>query len=284
MSARVSEVIPGLGRPVSYFPQIARFLGGDVSAAVFMCQFMYWRSKVGQRQIYKTRDEIEAETAIAHDAQRRICRALQKRGYLEVVKKGLPARNFYVWDWRQIDDDYADFAKAATTSSGESPALEVGIADDKYQGTQSTTSETTAETTTEREWQPSPETNRIAVTFNELTGRNEICYPEHGRQITAIWNEMERWGLASDADRLAAFEAVIRQKARQWGNDAKMSSSLTMRTLFRDPVRFNAYLNDTEEYAKLHAGEGSKDDRCPYCLISGGRHAESCLTLQEVQP
>lgn len=140
----ITKSISELGRPVAYYPRIARWLGGDVSAAVFLCQFMYWRGKVGSREIYKTRAEIEEETGIGEDSQRRICKSLQKRGYLSIVKKGLPPVNYYRFDWEAIDAAYAEWL-----DGGESRASMVANPEQQSPRIPSTTSETTQESTTE---------------------------------------------------------------------------------------------------------------------------------------
>jgi len=277
----VSEAIPALGRPVAYFPQMARFLGGDISAAVFVCQFLYWRTKVGQRESYKTRDDIESETALSHRQQRRICNYLAQRGYLEIVKKGVPARNFYTWDWDKID---ADFADTRTTSSDETSPLEVTKGEHQTRPNVTTTSETTAETTTERERAPLPRAAfaaEVGEAYNAITGHNEIPWPETARNIDAILGLMPEWGLRDEAAQMAAFRAVITLKHGEWGDDAKMASALTMAVLFKDPRRFNGYLNATPAYQQMVAGKRDTMDKktCPHCKISGGRHAVSCPTL-----
>ncbi len=118
----IVNTIEALGRQIAFYPAVARAFG-DVSTAVLVCQFIYWRKKVGQKEIYKTREEIEAETAIKPDAQRRIFKELSSKGFVNIVKKGLPARNYYRFNWQKIDQFLSDFLceKEATTSDSDLP-------------------------------------------------------------------------------------------------------------------------------------------------------------------
>ena len=123
--------------------------------------------------------------------------------------------------------------------------------------------------------------SEIADAFNAITGRNEILWPDTYRNIDAILVLMPEWGLRDESAQMAAFRAVITLKHGEWGDDPKMASALTMAVLFKDPRRFNGYLNATPAYQQMVAGKRDTMDKktCPHCKISGGRHAVSCPTL-----
>lgn len=123
----IVNTIEALGRQIAFYPAVARAFG-DISTAVLVCQFIYWRKKVGQKEIYKTREEIEAETAIKPDAQRRIFKELSSKGFVNIVKKGLPARNYYRFNWQKIDQFLSDFLyeKETTTSDSDLPTTSSG--------------------------------------------------------------------------------------------------------------------------------------------------------------
>jgi hypothetical protein len=98
---------------------------------------------------------------------------------------------------------------------------------------------------------------KVADLFNSITGRNEIAYPETGRAIAAIWAEMPSWGVGVKTGAegmIAAFEAVFRHKAQQWG-DPKMSAALKLANLLKSPAKFNGYLNETPEYQAVIAAK-----------------------------
>ncbi len=121
-----------LGRSIAFYPRIARFIG-SLPAAIFLCQFAYWRERGYDGEIFKTQDEIEAETGLSCDSQRTAIRKLTSLGYLTVNRRGLPARNYYRFDWRQIDEDWAAWRQrqiqdTPRSRSGESQDLEVEVA------------------------------------------------------------------------------------------------------------------------------------------------------------
>src|SRR5690554_5381037 len=99
----IAHKIPTIGRPIAFYPSVCRAFD-DLSTAIIICQFIYWYSKVGDRLIYKTREEIESETSIKPDTQRRIFAKLKTMGVVEVIKKGIPAKNHYLWDWKKVGE------------------------------------------------------------------------------------------------------------------------------------------------------------------------------------
>jgi len=44
VSMRLSEVLDGVGRPIAYFPKLAKFLGG-VKVYILFCQLFYWSQR-----------------------------------------------------------------------------------------------------------------------------------------------------------------------------------------------------------------------------------------------
>jgi hypothetical protein len=68
---KFSDVFTGLGRPVVYYPSLNAITGG-VGATVFLANLFQWSGT--QRDpdgwIYKTQEEIEAETGLMYSAPR----------------------------------------------------------------------------------------------------------------------------------------------------------------------------------------------------------------------
>ncbi|WP_022949800.1 transcriptional regulator [Methylohalobius crimeensis] len=106
-----------LGKPIAFYPEIARFFG-SIETSVFLCQFLYWREKVSEQEIYKTREKIEHEAALSHFQQREACKRLKKLGYLEIVKKDLPAKNYYRFHWSKFDEDFHQWKTFSGNGSG----------------------------------------------------------------------------------------------------------------------------------------------------------------------
>jgi hypothetical protein len=218
------KALSAIGRPVAYYPTIARAFGGNVATAIFVCQFIYWRGVVGDRQIYKTRDEIEKETGIGHDAQRRIVTQLKKEKMLTVVKKGMPARNYYRFDWEAIDKRINDFI--ASTSSGESPPLDVGNPEHKRSGIPSTTSETTTETTTETRKEQSG-ARRIRHPTGVMVGEsryNRMCQERGKEEVDNMIDRVVLWSESTGRkykDYAAAAETWFRRDDQKKDQERK---------------------------------------------------------------
>jgi hypothetical protein len=172
----IVAALSGLGNPVAYYPRLAKFVR-SVNAAILLSQFIYWRGKGYEGEVYKTQREIEEETGLGKEEQRTAIRKLTDMGVLTVVKKGMPAKNHFIFDWLEVDRKWAEWAKKnpqkpahqssgkSTTSRRESPPPVVGKVDDQTQGRPTTsdrespralkeaeiTAETTQETTTQGE-------------------------------------------------------------------------------------------------------------------------------------
>jgi hypothetical protein len=67
---KLSDFLSNIGRPVAFYPGLAKAFGG-IKPAVFVCQMTYWKDKGDSPDgwIYKTSDEIEAETALTYKEQ-----------------------------------------------------------------------------------------------------------------------------------------------------------------------------------------------------------------------
>lgn len=89
-----------LERPIAFYPQLARALGGT-DEAVFVQQLYYWRDK-GTRAdgyIYKTKEEIEKETSLSRKTQDRIRNKLEGLGVLRtklLKANGAPTVHYYL--------------------------------------------------------------------------------------------------------------------------------------------------------------------------------------------
>lgn len=111
---RPSEALAALGKPIAYYPHLAKSLGG-VTATVFFCQLFYWWSKGRSNDlgIYKTADEWEEETGLSVQEQRTARKKLKAIGVLEEVNKRLEHRIYYALNLDAFD---ALFAKSNSNS------------------------------------------------------------------------------------------------------------------------------------------------------------------------
>lgn len=205
---RLNEVFAKIGRPVAYYPQLAKSLGG-VKSAIFACQFAYWAGKSDGDGIYKTQAAIEEETGLSKEEQMSAVKTLVRLGVLEVKKIGLPATNHYFFDWdalgKLIDSSplvdgkpHHQSPEKPMSSGGESPRLEVGKAHDIY-STEITTEITTENKESASRSRPSkfdllPNVEKqIAEDFLRL--RKEKKLPVTKTAMDAIAREAEKVGL-----------------------------------------------------------------------------------------
>jgi hypothetical protein len=97
------------GRPVAYYPKLAKFLG-SVNSAIFLCQFIYWKGKEKiENEFFKTAEEIEEETGLTYEQQKTARKILKEKGYLTEELKGIPAKIHYSFNWEKISQDWKEF-------------------------------------------------------------------------------------------------------------------------------------------------------------------------------
>jgi hypothetical protein len=92
-----------LGSPIAYYPALATLFCGDVKAALFVSQFLYWQKIKGEgEEIYKTIAELKRETGLSREEQDRIIKALVAAELLTVKVKGTPPKRYFGFDWAKI--------------------------------------------------------------------------------------------------------------------------------------------------------------------------------------
>lgn len=69
---KLSEALRDIGHPVAYYPSIAGVFG--LQESIFLAQFVYWTGKGSNPDgwIYKSAEEIHAETGLSYEQQRRV--------------------------------------------------------------------------------------------------------------------------------------------------------------------------------------------------------------------
>jgi hypothetical protein len=81
-------------RPIAYHASLARALK-SVTAGILLSQLLYWMERGGSDEdgwIWKTRDELEEETALTRTEQETARKVLVKAGVMEEKLRGVPAR------------------------------------------------------------------------------------------------------------------------------------------------------------------------------------------------
>ena len=124
----LSESLKTTGQAVAYFPRLAKPLG-SVNASILFGHFFYWSDKgSSELGIYKTAEEIEAETGLTRDEQRTARAKLRERGVLIETEKRIEHRIYYKLDLSAFDELMKNFQACANPQSAKStiPNPEVG--------------------------------------------------------------------------------------------------------------------------------------------------------------
>ena len=138
---RVADVLRELGRPIAYYPFLARYLGG-VNAAVFFCQIFYWQDKAtSEFGVHKTVEELEQETGLSYEEQRAARTKLRAAGVLIETAKRIEHRTYFRVDEdaleqllsseppsRKLKKSAPGTSEKSTSRNGKSPSREMGKA------------------------------------------------------------------------------------------------------------------------------------------------------------
>jgi len=145
----ITEAIKLLGRPVAYYPSIARVVG--IKESLFLCQLIYWtpraRNDRGKGWIYKSADEMQTETGLNYKEQCHARENLKIFGVLEEVYERTTHRMYFRINPQGINKVLAsDKREDAHLTKGEVPydvsagaTLQKGSS---YKGTENTTENT----------------------------------------------------------------------------------------------------------------------------------------------
>lgn len=171
-------------RPIAVNPALIK-LTGSHTAAIFLAQAIYWEEAMG-REYYKTNEDWQKELYMSEQVFTTARKKASK--YIFVVKKGLPARNFYKVNWdallEALDTLGTEVSSQLENSPHQSPQ-KVGSLDDIESGV--TITETTTKTKTE--------TNNIAKAIGETPqeyGNKEV------NDLFKYWEEVVGYPITSN--------------------------------------------------------------------------------------
>nr|DAR77030.1 MAG TPA: FaeA-like protein [Caudoviricetes sp.] len=141
---RPSESLKVAGRPIAYYPKLAKPLGG-VNAAILFGHFFYWHDKTeNPLGVYRTAEEIEDETGLSVQEQRTARSKLKERGVLIETEKRIEHRIYYKLDLNAFDD-----LMLQHSGNAESTAPKCNINNPEMQNQHSGSEESTAVIRTE---------------------------------------------------------------------------------------------------------------------------------------
>ena len=100
-----SSFLRSLGRPVAYYPALAKLTGG-IASTVFLCQLLYWQDKGSDAEgwIYKSQKDWEAETGLSEYEQRHARKMLGLLRILDEREAGIPCRLWYRINIERLDE------------------------------------------------------------------------------------------------------------------------------------------------------------------------------------
>jgi hypothetical protein len=127
---RLSEFLDNIGHPIAYYPQLTKYTGSS-TATLLLCQIIYWRGKERSPEgwLYKTQQEIEAETGLTRYEQETARKKLIAIGLLEEKKCGLPRKLHYRANLERLEKIWEEKpvtrAKSQSYQSAEKPHTRV---------------------------------------------------------------------------------------------------------------------------------------------------------------
>jgi hypothetical protein len=121
---RIVDVLTDVGRPMHYFPRLAKAVGG-VHACVFVCQMMYWRDKgiTEDNWIWKTQSEIEEETGLSRWEQATVRAKLVSLGILEENYHRINHRMYFRIDTDNLSKAFQEAITSQQPNKGETANL-----------------------------------------------------------------------------------------------------------------------------------------------------------------
>ena len=141
---RPSESLKIAGKPIAYYPKLAKPLG-STNASILFSHFFYWHDKTeNPLGVYRTAEEIELETGLSVQEQRTARNKLKERGILIETEKRIEHRIYYKLDLNAFDELMLQHSRNA-----ESTAPKCNINSPELQNQHSGSKESTAVIRTE---------------------------------------------------------------------------------------------------------------------------------------
>lgn len=194
------------GRPVAYYPGLVKRFG-SVNAVIFFSQIFYWQDKTdSELGVYKSSEDITAETGLSYREQLTARKHLVKRGILDETEKRLEHKIYYRINCDRLDQimsqpiDKVPNAQSATGESHNGDFAEQQneqSPQDKFDGggetnPQSDPTEITTENTTDNKNTSCP----VASQPDESS--NENLFVSRHPDAVVFSAKKRQWGTADD--------------------------------------------------------------------------------------
>ncbi len=119
---KLATTLQYLGRPVTFFPQLARFLG-SIEAAVLLQQLCYWKDKTTHEYLYTTAKDIEEQTALNVGQQRRARKILEAFGIVSSKYARLNHETHYLVNLDELENRWVEWVKAGAVRRTKRPDI-----------------------------------------------------------------------------------------------------------------------------------------------------------------
>lgn len=140
---RASDTLLDVGHPVAYYPGLVKHLG-SVNAVLFFSQIFYWQDKAtSDLGVYKTVEEIEAETGMTYREQVTARKQLVEHKVLIETHKRFEHKIYYRIDVDRLDE-ILQFANCGKRISGDAESAVREVRNPQIGNKTETTPETTA--------------------------------------------------------------------------------------------------------------------------------------------
>ena len=108
----LSAHMEAIGRPVAYYPRLAKFFG-NVNSAILFSQLFYWQQRCDHKLgVFKTAEEWGDETGLSYREQATARQHLVKRGFLTETNKRLEHRIYFRLEQEVVDAEFGEWNKA----------------------------------------------------------------------------------------------------------------------------------------------------------------------------
>lgn len=107
-------------RPVAYYPIWAE-MTGSVTGGVLLSQIFYWWNACGQKEFYKTNEELCQELCMGEGELKSAKNSIKELGFVKITRKGNPSKTYYDIDFEMVENHLTRWVKIAEQDGRKSP-------------------------------------------------------------------------------------------------------------------------------------------------------------------
>lgn len=121
---KFSDALRQIGKPIAYYRDLARPLGGATCSILFS-QLFYWQDKAeSPLGVYKTQEELQNETGLTRTELENARKKLRNLGILIETNKRLEHKIYYRLDLNKLDELMDKYTRIGEEAKPEIPSAE----------------------------------------------------------------------------------------------------------------------------------------------------------------